>query len=102
MAEGAKAVLGTEKLDALANLRYFNGEVLACDLAWITVTPPNPITSVELGSGRPVPRHPARPLGRCRAATRSRRRELGGVLIELRRGADPAYEIMLAILLAEL
>src|SRR4029078_10078824 len=39
VANGAKAVLQTDKLDAVADRGYFNGvEILACDRAGITVT----------------------------------------------------------------
>ncbi len=41
VASGAKAVLQTDKLDAVADRGYFNGvEILACDRAGITVTLP--------------------------------------------------------------
>jgi len=46
VANGAKAVLQTDKLDAVADRGYFNGvEILACDRAGITVTLPKPMTS---------------------------------------------------------
>ena len=46
VANGAKAVLQTDKLDAVADRGYFNGvEILACDCAGITVTLPKPMTS---------------------------------------------------------
>src|SRR3979490_2121883 len=42
----AKAVLRTDKLDAVADRGYFSGvEILACDRAGITVTLPKPMTS---------------------------------------------------------
>ena len=42
----AKAVLGVEKLEAVADRGYFNGEeIKACDDAGITVTLPKPMTS---------------------------------------------------------
>ena len=46
MAKAAKARLGVEKLDAVADRGYFSGEeILACDNAGITVTLPKPMTS---------------------------------------------------------
>jgi hypothetical protein len=46
MAMAAKAALRVEKLDAIADRDYFNGEeILACDNAGITVTLPKPMTS---------------------------------------------------------
>ena len=48
VANGAKAVLQTDKLDAVADRGYFNGvEILACDRAGITVTLPKPMTSAR-------------------------------------------------------
>ena len=41
VANGAKAVLQTDKLDAVADRGYFNGfEILACDRAGIAMTLP--------------------------------------------------------------
>jgi transposase len=53
MAMAAKAALGVEKLDAIADRGYFNGEeILACDNAGITVTLPKPMTSGIIARGR--------------------------------------------------
>ena len=53
MAKAAKATLGVEKLDAVADRGYFSGEeILACDSAGITVTLPKPMTSGMLARGR--------------------------------------------------
>jgi transposase len=53
MAQAAKAALGIEKLDAVADRGYFSGEeILACDNAGITVTLPKPMTSGMLARGR--------------------------------------------------
>ena len=53
VANGAKAVLQTDKLDAVADRGYFNGvEILACDRAGITVTLPKPMTSGAKLEGR--------------------------------------------------
>jgi transposase len=53
MATAAKAVLGVEKLDAVADRGYFSGgEILACENAGITVTLPKPMTSGMLARGR--------------------------------------------------
>src|SRR5215210_6162823 len=53
MAKEAKAVLGTEKLDAVADRGYFRGEeILACEQAGITVTLPKPMTSGAKADGR--------------------------------------------------
>ena len=53
VANGAKAVLQTDKLDAVADRGYFNGvEILACDRADITVTLPKPMTSGAKSEGR--------------------------------------------------
>jgi hypothetical protein len=53
MAQATKAVLGTERLDAVADRGYFNGEeILACDQAGITVTLPKPMTSGPKADGR--------------------------------------------------
>jgi transposase len=49
----AKAVLGADHLDAVADRGYFNGpEILACDQADITVTLPKPMTSTAKSEGR--------------------------------------------------
>jgi transposase len=49
----AKAVLGADHLDAVADRGYFNGpEILACDQAGITVTLPKPMTSTAKSDGR--------------------------------------------------
>src|SRR5256886_632903 len=53
VANEAKAVLQTDKLDAVADRGYFNGnEILACDRAGITVTLPKPMTSGAKSEGR--------------------------------------------------
>ena len=53
VANGAKAVLQTDKLDAVADRGYFNGvEILACDRAGSTVTLPKPMTSGAKLEGR--------------------------------------------------
>ena len=53
MAKAAKAVLGVEKLDAVADRGYFSGEeILACDDAGVTVTLPKPMTSGMIARGR--------------------------------------------------
>jgi len=53
MAKAAKATLGVEKLDAVADRGYFSGEeILACDNAGITVTLPKPMTSNSKAEGR--------------------------------------------------
>jgi transposase len=53
MAKAAKATLAVEKLDAVADRGYFNGEeILACDNAGITVTLPKPMTSNSKAEGR--------------------------------------------------
>jgi len=52
-AKEAKAALHTEKLDAVADRGYFNGEeILACEQASITVTLPKPMTSGAKLEGR--------------------------------------------------
>jgi transposase len=49
----AKAVLGVEKLEAVADRGYFDGEeILACDRAEITVTLPKPQRSGAKSEGR--------------------------------------------------
>src|SRR5262245_42128870 len=53
MAKQAKAVLGTETLEAVADRGYFNSpEILACHEAGITVTLPKPLTSGAKSDGR--------------------------------------------------
>jgi transposase len=53
VAKQAKAALGTEKLDAVADRGYFNGEeILACEKADITITLPKPMTSNSKAEGR--------------------------------------------------
>jgi transposase len=53
MAKQAKAALNVEKLDAVADRGYFNGEeILACEEAGITVTLPKPMTSNSKAEGR--------------------------------------------------
>jgi hypothetical protein len=53
IAEQSKAALGVEKLDAIADRGYFDGEeILACEQAGITVTLPKPMTSSAKSKGR--------------------------------------------------
>jgi transposase len=53
VAKEAKAVLGVEHLDAVADRGYFSGEqILACENAGITVTLPKPMTSNSKAEGR--------------------------------------------------
>ena len=53
VAKDAKAALHTEKLEAVADRGYFNGEeILACEQAGITVTLPKPMTSGAKSEGR--------------------------------------------------
>jgi hypothetical protein len=53
VAKQAKAALGAEKLDAIADRGYFNGEeILACEKADITTTLPKPMTSNSKAEGR--------------------------------------------------
>ncbi len=53
MAKQAKAALETDRLDAVSDRGYFNGEeILACDEAGITVTLPKPLTSGSKAKGR--------------------------------------------------
>jgi transposase len=53
VASEAKAVLRTDKLDAVADRGYFNGvEILACERAGVTVTLPKPMTSGAKSEGR--------------------------------------------------
>ena len=45
IASRAKDVLGVDKLEAVADRGYYSGEeILACDMAGITVTLPKPMT----------------------------------------------------------
>jgi hypothetical protein len=53
IASRAKAVLGVEKLEAVADRGYYSGEeILACDKAGIAVTLPKPMTSGLEARGR--------------------------------------------------
>lgn len=53
VAKEAKATLGTENLDAVADRGYFNSEeILACEQSGITVTLPKPMTSNSKAEGR--------------------------------------------------
>jgi len=53
MAKQAKATLGVEKLDVVADRGYFDSqEILACDRADIAVTLPKPLTSGAKAQGR--------------------------------------------------
>jgi transposase len=52
MAEQAKAAIGTEKLDAVADRGYFRGQdLLACEQAQITTYLPKPQTSGNMAKG---------------------------------------------------
>jgi len=53
VAKAAKATLEVDKLDAVADRGYFNGEeILACENAGISVTLPKPMTSNSKAEGR--------------------------------------------------
>ena len=53
MAKETKATLEVEKLDAVADRGYFNGEeILACEEAGVTVTMPKPMTSNAKAEGQ--------------------------------------------------
>src|SRR5271163_4058627 len=53
VANETKTALGVEKLDAVADRGYFNSEeILACEVAGITVTLPKPMTSNAKAEGR--------------------------------------------------
>lgn len=53
MGRQAKAVLGVDKLEAVADRGYYNSpEILACEVAGITVTLPKPMTSGAKSEGR--------------------------------------------------
>jgi transposase len=53
VAKAAKATLGVENLDAVADRGYFSSEeILACENAGITVTLPKPMTSGLIAKGR--------------------------------------------------
>ena len=53
MGRQAKAVLGVDKLEAVADRGYYNSpEILACEQAGITVTLPKPMTSGAKSEGR--------------------------------------------------
>src|SRR5580692_4115785 len=53
VANETKAVLGVDKLDAVADRGYFNSEeIRACDEAGVTVTLPKPMTSNAKAEGR--------------------------------------------------
>lgn len=53
MGKQAKAVLGVDKLEAVADRGYYNSpEILACEEADITVTLPKPMTSGAKSEGR--------------------------------------------------
>jgi hypothetical protein len=53
VASQAKAVLGADRLDVVADRGYFNSpEILACEQADITVTLPKPMTSTAKSDGR--------------------------------------------------
>src|SRR5580658_2479175 len=53
VAKEAKATLGVERLDVVADRGYFNGEeIMTCEEAGITVTLPKPMTSNSKAEGR--------------------------------------------------
>ena len=53
MAKEAKAALGAETLNAVADRGYYNGEeILACEQAGITAILPKPMTSGAKADGR--------------------------------------------------
>jgi len=53
MGKKAKVVLGVDKLEAVADRGYYNGEeIIACAKAGITVTLPKPMTSGAKAEGR--------------------------------------------------
>jgi hypothetical protein len=53
MAKKARATLGANDRDVIADRGYFSGEeILACDKAGITVTLPKPMTSYSKAEGR--------------------------------------------------
>jgi transposase len=53
MSKGAKAALEVDKLEAVADRGYWDGEeILACEQAGITVTLPKPMTSGAKANGR--------------------------------------------------
>ena len=53
VANETKTALGVDKLDAVADRGYFNSEdILACEVAGITVTLPKPMTSNAKAEGR--------------------------------------------------
>jgi transposase len=53
VAKAAKATLGVDKLDVVADRGYFSSEeILACENAGITVTLPKPMTSGLIAKGR--------------------------------------------------
>jgi transposase len=52
-AKAAKAVLGVDKLEAVADRGYYNSpEILACEQSGVTVTLPKPMTSGAKSDGR--------------------------------------------------
>jgi hypothetical protein len=66
MAEQARTVLQTDKLEAIADRGYFNSpEVLTCHEAGITVTLPKPQTSGAKADGRSTSHAPAARNGRA-------------------------------------
>jgi hypothetical protein len=53
IADQTKAAVGVEKLEAIAERGYFDGEeILACEQAGISVTLPKPMTSGAKSEGR--------------------------------------------------
>ena len=53
MAEQARTEMGVEKLEAVADRGYYEGdEIRACEEAGITVTLPKPMTSGAKAAGR--------------------------------------------------
>ena len=53
MSEQARAAIGSETIEAVADRGYYNGEeIVACEQAGITVYLPKPMTSGLLAKGR--------------------------------------------------
>ena len=53
MSEQARAAIGSEAIEAVADRGYYNGEeIVACEQAGITVYLPKPMTSGLLAKGR--------------------------------------------------
>ncbi len=53
MTESARAAIGSEAIEAVADRGYYNGEeIVACEQAGVTVYLPKPMTSGLLAKGR--------------------------------------------------